>query len=164
MMGRVTGFPRYSADWIGYNPAFISWRFFKMPLSSVDQQQWAGAVNATVDRYFEQFNGQNFDEVAALFAEQGVLCPPFEAGIVGPEAIAQYLKAEATGMEAFPLDREVNATPTGGHQVVVKGRVKTPLFSVNVRWTFDLSASHTLERAEIKLLASLQELLQFNRG
>lgn len=133
-----------------------------MPLSAVDQR--TAAVNATVDRYFEQFNDQDFEAVAALFAEQGVLCPPFEAGIVGPEAIARYLTAEAAGMVATPLDREISATPTGGHQAVVKGRVKTPLFSVNVRWTFDLSAHHTLERTEIKLLASLQELLQFNQG
>ncbi|NMF85864.1 nuclear transport factor 2 family protein [Nodosilinea sp. P-1105] len=133
-----------------------------MPLAA--NHLLADLSHATAERYFDRFNAQDFNAVAALFSEQGVLIPPFEAGIVGPEAIAQYLKAEATGMQAVPVSSEASPCDQGGQQLVTQGRVKTPLFTVNVRWTFAMSAAGTIDRAEIKLLASLQELLQFNRG
>jgi len=53
---------------------------------------------------------------------------------------------------------------TDTQQVVVKGRVKTPLFTVSVRWIFEFTATNTIQSVEIKLLASLQELMQFDRG
>lgn len=119
--------------------------------------------DAVTERYFENFNQGNYAAVATLFSDEGYLCPPFEEAIVGPPAIAAYLAQEATGMEAIPKESHTQATENGRH-VTVKGRVKTPLFSVNVQWIFDITVADQIQRAEIKLLASLQELLQFNRG
>lgn len=120
-------------------------------------------LDPVTERYFENFNQGNYAAVATLFGDDGYLCPPFEEGIVGPSAIATYLAQEAAGMRALP--KESQTTPTdGGRQTTVKGRVKTPLFTVNVQWIFDITAADQIQRAEIKLLASLQELLQFNRG
>lgn len=121
-------------------------------------------VDPVVGGYFEGFNAEQYDEVGALFGDRGLLRPPFEEDIVGHKAIGDYLRAEATGMRAVPLEVEVTSLAEGSRQTVVKGRVKTPLFSVNVRWTFVLTAADQIQSAEIKLLASLQELMSFNRS
>lgn len=129
------------------------------------------AVSPSVDRYFTGFNAEDYRAVAALFEADGVLLAPFEEPIVGPDAIYTYLQAEAINMRATPLSVEVAPSPAGPvpletdtQQVVVKGRVKTPLFTVSVRWIFELTATNTIQSVEIKLLASLQELMQFDRG
>ncbi len=122
------------------------------------------AVSAAVDRYFAGFNAEDYRAVAALFEADGVLLAPFEEPIVGPEAIYVYLQAEAANMRATPVKVEATPSADNTRQVVVKGRVKTSLFTVNVRWTFELTADDTLGSAEIKLLASLQELMQIDRG
>ncbi|WOD41489.1 nuclear transport factor 2 family protein [Nodosilinea sp. E11] len=130
------------------------------------------AIAPVVDRYFTGFNAEDYHAVADLFGADGVLFAPFEDPIVGAEAVYTYLQAEAIAMRATPLEAEV--TPMSGEdqslpedgiqQVVVNGRVKTLLFSVSVRWTFVLTAANTIRSAEIKLLASLQELMAFDRG
>ncbi|WP_035985625.1 ketosteroid isomerase family protein [Leptolyngbya sp. KIOST-1] len=122
------------------------------------------AVSAAVERYFAGFNTEDYRAVATLFETDGALLAPFEEPIVGPEAIYIYLQAEALNMRATPVQVEATPHPDGGQQVVVKGRVKTLLFTVNVRWTFELTAADTVRSAEIKLLASLQELMQLDRG
>jgi hypothetical protein len=121
-------------------------------------------VSQVVDRYFSRFNAEDYDQVADLFAEAGVLLAPFEEPIVGSEAISTYLKAEARAMKATPGEAEATINPDGTQQIIVKGRVKTLLFSVNVRWTFVLKATDNIQSAEIKLLASLQELMQLDRS
>lgn len=141
-----------------------------MPTSAADATLDLAAVSLAVDRYFAGFNAEAYRAVAALFEEEGVLRAPFEDPIVGPEAIYAYLQAEAVNMRAAPI--EVETGPVHGssslerdlRQVVVKGRVKTPLFTVNVRWTFVLTVDDAILSAEIKLLASLQELMQFDRN
>ena len=50
-----------------------------------------GITEPTVLRYFETLNAGDFENTAALFAADGAIHPPFESGIVGPEAIAAYL-------------------------------------------------------------------------
>ena len=129
------------------------------------------AVSPSVDRYFTGFNAEDYRAVAALFEADGVLLAPFEEPIVGPDAIYTYLQAEAINMRATPLAVEVAPNPAGSspmetdtQQVVVKGHVKTLLFTVSVRWIFELTATNTIQSVEIKLLASLQELMQFDRG
>ncbi len=119
---------------------------------------------SVVDRYFTSFNAADYRAVADLFGGDGVMLAPFEAPIVGSEAIYTYLQAEAIAMQVTPISVEAIPRDNGLQQVVVKGRVKTLLFSVNVRWIFDLTAVDTLQSVEIKLLASLQELMQFDRG
>ncbi|MGB3138545.1 MAG: ketosteroid isomerase family protein [Nodosilinea sp.] len=121
-------------------------------------------VSAAVDQYFTGFNTEDYRAVAALFESDGVLIAPFEEPLVGPEAIYVYLQAEAVNMQATPVDAEVMANPDGTRQIVVRGRVKTLLFIVNVRWTFVVTTDDTLQTAEIKLLASLQELVQMDQG
>ena len=71
---------------------------------------------------------------------------------------------EAKGMRATPMEAEVTSLDHGHRQVVVKGRVKALVFKVNVQWTFTLSDEEMILDAQIKLLASLQELMQINRG
>ncbi|MGB3202471.1 MAG: ketosteroid isomerase family protein [Nodosilinea sp.] len=122
------------------------------------------AVSSAVDRYFAGFNTEDYRAVAALFEADGVLLAPFEEPIVGPEAIYVYLQAEAINMRATPIEVETTPSPAQTQQVVVKGQVKTLLFTVSVRWTFVVTAQDTLQSAEIKLLASLQELMQLDRG
>lgn len=122
------------------------------------------ALDSPVAQYFQAFNREDYAAVAALFADQGILYPPFEAGIVGPAAIAQYLKDEARGMQARVVRVECQPLQAGHRQMIAKGRVKTPLFAVNVQWIFELTAGDRIQHAEIKLLASLQDLLNLNRG
>jgi ketosteroid isomerase-like protein len=122
------------------------------------------AVSSAVDRYFAGFNAEDYRAVAALFEADGVLLAPFEEPIVGPEAIYVYLHAEAISMRATPVEVETTPNADDTRQVVVKGHVKTLLFTVSVRWTFVITADDTLQSTEIKLLASLQELMQFDRG
>jgi hypothetical protein len=120
-------------------------------------------LDSVAERYFEHFNQGNYAVVATLFDDEGCLCPPFEDAIVGPPAIAAYLAQEASGMQAILKESRTQITDYG-RQIKVKGRVKTPLFTGNVQWMFDITTADQIQRAEIKLLASLQELLQFNRG
>lgn len=122
------------------------------------------AISPVVDRYFTRFNAADYGAIAALFEADGTLLAPFEAAIVGPACIQAYLQAEAVHMQAVPVAAEVEIGPNGDRTVVVKGRVKALLFTVSVQWVFVLSRSEKIRSAEIKLLASLQELMQFDRG
>jgi ketosteroid isomerase-like protein len=122
-----------------------------------------------IDRYFTGFNQEDYRAVADLFAGDGVMLAPFEEPLQGAEAIYTYLQAEAVNMRAQPKEIETTLNPDGTQQVVVKGGVKTLLFTVNVRWTFKVASSHMapmdqIQSVEIKLLASLQELMQLDRG
>jgi hypothetical protein len=120
------------------------------------------ALSPALSHYFQGFNSEDYETVASLFAPEGVLRPPFEAGILGPEAIQTYLVAEAGGMRATPLEAKNTALGGGQRQVVVTGRVKALVFTVNVQWTFILDSDDAILEARIKLLASLQDLMQFN--
>lgn len=124
----------------------------------------AALCESTVSSYFDNFNQANYQAVAALFGDHGTLQPPLEDPIVGSGAITRYLTEEAQGMTAIPLDRQITVLENHTSQITVLGRVKTPLFTVSVQWHFVLDAEGTIQQAEIKLLASLQELLQFNRA
>lgn len=116
-----------------------------------------------VQTYFTSFNAGDFAAVAALFSTDGELRAPFEDPIVGKEAIETYLNQEAEGMEAS--SKEMVSQPLDGlKQVVVKGSVKARVFGVNVRWTFLINSNNQIEQAEIKLLASLQELVNVRPG
>ncbi|MFB2935412.1 ketosteroid isomerase family protein [Aerosakkonemataceae cyanobacterium BLCC-F154] len=123
----------------------------------------AGITESTILNYFQTLNAGDFSATAALFAADGELNPPFESAVVGPEAIATYLKQEATGMQLLPTQGTAEEMEDGYTQIQVKGRVKTPLFSVNVGWIFVLNAEQEIAAATIKLLASPQELLSLRR-
>lgn len=122
-----------------------------------------GITDAVVLRYFETMNAGDYDATASLFAETGKMQPPFENLIVGREAIASYLKAEARGMQLSPKKGISEMLDDHQTQVQVSGKVQTPVFGVNVSWIFVLSPEQEILFTKIKLLASPQELLSLRR-
>ena len=117
-----------------------------------------GVAEPEVLRYFETLNAGDFRETAALFAEDGVLEAPFEDRLCGRKAIADYLEAEAQGMQLRPKEGVSQTLESGQKQVRVMGKVRTPLFWVNVAWQFILNPDGKIAVVTVKLLASLQEL------
>lgn len=122
-----------------------------------------GITEPTILRYFETLNLGDFEACAALFAASGVMHPPFESAIVGPDAIAAYLQQEAQGMELKPRQGVTETLDNEQIQVQVVGKAITSLFGVNVKWLFVLSPEDEILFATIKLLASPQELLSMRR-
>ncbi|MDJ0557099.1 MAG: nuclear transport factor 2 family protein [Microcoleaceae cyanobacterium MO_207.B10] len=119
-----------------------------------------GIEYLVVNRYFESFNDNDFDTTVSLFTTEGVLNAPFEDPIIGREAIAYYLQTEAQGMQAYPQEGVSQQLDDFNVEVKVSGKVKTPLFWVNVAWQFILNSQHDkIIVVTVKLLASPQELL-----
>ncbi|HEY9599716.1 MAG TPA: nuclear transport factor 2 family protein [Cyanophyceae cyanobacterium] len=123
-----------------------------------------GITEPAVVRYFETMNAGDYEATASLFAEQGVMYPPFEEAIEGKTAIATYLKTEAKGMQLAPSKGTAETPENEQTQIQVTGKVQTPLFGVNVAWIFVLNSQQEILSARIKLLASPQELLSLRRG
>lgn len=122
-----------------------------------------GIEERTILHYFETLNAGKFEQTAALFAAEGAMHPPFEAAVIGQDAIAAYLQAEAQGMQLFPHEGIAELLDDGQLMVQVSGKVQTPWFSVNVSWQFLLNSEREIISARIKLLASPQELLNLRR-
>ncbi|NEO99354.1 MAG: nuclear transport factor 2 family protein [Symploca sp. SIO2E9] len=122
-----------------------------------------GITEPVVLRYFESMNAGEYEITAALFAETGAMYPPFEDAIVGKETIATYLKAEAKGMHLSPREGISRILENKQTQILVTGKVQTPLFGVNISWIFVLSREQEIMSATIKLLASPQELLNLQK-
>ena len=118
-----------------------------------------GITEPTVLRYFDSLNASNFGATAALFSEDGVMHPPFETAIVGPEAIEAYLQQEALGIRLEPSQGIRQTLDDEKIQVQVSGKVQTSLCGVNVSWLFVLNQQRQITAATVKLLASPQELL-----
>jgi hypothetical protein len=116
-----------------------------------------------IQRYFETMNAGEYTATAELFAQTGAMQPPFEQPIVGSEAIATFLEAEAKEMQLYPRQGITENLDDGNLQVQVSGKVQTPLFGVNVAWHFLLNAEEEILYTRIKLLASPQELLKLRR-
>lgn len=122
------------------------------------------SLPAAVQSYFDALNQKDFDRAADLFNEQGQLIPPFEKPIEGKAAIAHYLATEASEMTLMPLTCTQERSESEPSQTFrVEGRVKHSLFLVNVAWIFNLTATDEIESVQIKLLASLKELLKVKR-
>ncbi len=119
-----------------------------------------GITQPQVAQYFQSLNAAQYQEVAALFAENGILEAPFEESIVGREAIATYLETEAKGMKLEPQRGESQVIENSQIQIQVLGKVNTPLFKVNVGWQFILNPNGEIAVVTVKLLASLKELLK----
>jgi hypothetical protein len=64
-------------------------------------------------------------------------------------------------MQLKPQEGVSQTLENGQQQVQVFGKVKTPLFWVNVAWQFILNPNGEIAVVTVKLLASLQELLNF---
>jgi SnoaL-like domain len=121
--------------------------------------QIEGITELSILRYFETLNAGEFDVTAALFAEDGVMHPPFESDIVGPDAIATYLKQEAQNIKALPRKGIIDNLENQQIQVQVTGKAQTSWCGVNVLWLFILNQQRQIIYTRIKLLASPQELL-----
>lgn len=122
-----------------------------------------GITEPIIAQYFETLNAGAFETTASLFAEDGEMRPPFDDPLVGPEAIAQYLEAEARGMLLQPIKGTSTILDNGDVEFNVVGKVQTPLFGVHVAWYFVLNSAAKILAVRVKLLASLEELLKLKR-
>lgn len=123
------------------------------PILSIDEP--------TLSAYFTALNDERYEDVAALFAEEGVLYPPFAEPLIGRGAIAHYLHLEAVGMRAEPLKGEFLTKEGTQRCYRLVGKAKLPLFSVNVAWQFGLNTEDQITFVKVNLLATLEELLSY---
>ncbi|WP_298617816.1 nuclear transport factor 2 family protein [uncultured Thermosynechococcus sp.] len=128
---------------------------------SVQGSPLLGIDEPTLIAYFAALNDERYEEVAALFAEEGVLYPPFEEPIIGRGAIAHYLHLEAAGMRAEPRKGELLAQEGTERCYRLVGKAKLPLFSVNVAWQFGLNTENQITFVKVDLLATLEELFNY---
>ncbi|MBW4597443.1 MAG: nuclear transport factor 2 family protein [Brasilonema angustatum HA4187-MV1] len=132
--------------------------------TTVDENlQRSGITEPTLLHYFQTLNAGKFEETAALFAEDGVMHPPFESGIVGRDAITRYLQQEAQNVKAYPCEGVVETLEGEQIQFQVTGKAQTSWCGVNVLWKFILSQQKEILYTRIKLLASPKELLNLRR-
>ena len=123
-----------------------------------------GIAEPIICKYFTQLNNSEFAATAALFAEQGYLNPPFEKMIQGKDAIAQYLDKEAIGIKYYPEQGEILFSNSLITRYKIEGKVQTNHFMVNVSWLIELNNIKEIMVVDIKLLASLNELLNFRNS
>ncbi|MDP5017094.1 nuclear transport factor 2 family protein [Anabaena sp. UHCC 0187] len=127
--------------------------------SSLRSLQIEGVTETTILNYFTTLNAGEFKQTAALFAEDGVMHPPFESAILGQQAIASYLDQEAQDIKAYPQQGMSENLPDHHIQIQVTGKAETSWCGVNVLWLFILNQNQQIITAKIKLLASPQDLL-----
>jgi hypothetical protein len=132
-------------------------------ITAKTELQIEGITQPTIISYFQTLNAGEFQATAALFADDGVMYPPFESGIVGPDAIATYLKQEAENIQACPRQGIIETLEDGHLKAQVTGKAYTSWCGVNVTWLFTLSQHQQIISTKIKLLASPQELLALRR-
>ncbi|MCJ8282106.1 MAG: nuclear transport factor 2 family protein [Rivularia sp. ALOHA_DT_140] len=125
--------------------------------------QIQGINQLTIQQYFQSLNTSDYEKTASLFAENGVMHLPFESGIVGRDAILNYLNKEAIDIKAYPRQGESDILENNQTQTQVVGKVETPWLGVNVSWLFTLNEKLEILDVKIKLLASPQELLSLRR-
>ena len=119
----------------------------------------SGVTEPTILNYFTTLNAGEFTQTAALFAEDGLMYPPFESAIIGQDAIATYLYKEAQDIKAYPQQGISENLPDDHTQIQVTGKAETSWCGVNVLWLFILNQNKQIIEAKIKLLASHQDLL-----
>jgi anaerobic glycerol-3-phosphate dehydrogenase len=122
-----------------------------------------GINEETISRYFETLNSGNFSTTVQLFADDGVMRPPFESDIVGADAIVTYLQKEAQGLKAFPQRGVITKIKNDQIQVEVTGKAETSWCGVNVLWHFILNPKKQIVYTRVKLLASPKELLNLRK-
>ncbi len=134
-----------------------------MAVQSKELTEIQGINEPTIQQYFQSLNAADYEKTASLFAENGVMHPPFESGIVGRDAILSYLNKEAIDIKACPREGKNEALEDSLTQTKVAGKVETPWFAVNVSWLFILNENLQILDVKIKLLASPQELLSLRK-
>ncbi len=134
-----------------------------MAVQSKESIQIQGISEPTIQQYFQSLNAGDYEKTVSLFAENGVMHPPFESGIVGRDAIVSYLNKEAIDIKACPDEGISETLEDNRTQTQVAGKVETPWFAVNVSWLFILNENLQILDVKIKVLASPQELLSLRR-
>jgi hypothetical protein len=127
--------------------------------SPLGEIEISGVTEPTILNYFTTLNAGEFTQTAALFAEDGLMYPPFESAIIGQDAIASYLDKEAQEIKAYPQQGISENLPDHHTQIQVTGKAETSWCGVNVLWLFILNQNKQIIEAKIKLLASPQDLL-----
>jgi hypothetical protein len=122
-----------------------------------------GIHESVIYEYFERLNNGEFTATAELFAEQGCLNPPFDNQVQGRDAIAQYLEEQAKGIIFAPEDGEILISDSNHTQYQIQGKVEMNWFTVNISWSMQLNAAKEIMTVDVKLLASLDDLLSFSR-
>jgi hypothetical protein len=120
-------------------------------------------IEPVIYEYYLRLNNRDFIGLSKLFSKDGSLHPPFERKLCGREAIAQYLQAEAQGLEAFPKLGKLIFESDRSNLYEIQGYVKTSFFTVNVCWLIELDDNQNIVSVEVKLLAQLQDLLALKR-
>lgn len=123
-----------------------------------------GINEPVIYEYFAKLNNNEFRAAADLFAEQGLLSPSFEKTIQGRNEISQYLEKEAKEIMLYPSYGKIIATDRLVTQYQIQGKVQTSYFTVNLNWLIYISNHKEILFVEVKLLASLKELLNFIKG
>jgi SnoaL-like domain len=141
------------------NPQFHKTAMTSTEFSLSTEFKIEGITETSILRYFSTLNAGDFTATAALFAEDGVMHPPFESGIVGRDAIAAYLQQEAQDIKAEPRQGITENLPDNYIQIQVTGKAQTSWCGVNVLWLFILNQQRQILDTHIKLLASRKELL-----
>jgi hypothetical protein len=163
---------------LGYNNSQLI--FMKIKSSTISSTLVSESVSAKTDiqgidelviyEYFSRLNNGKFIATTELFSEQGYLIPPFGKQLQGREEIAQYLEKEAIGIRFLPergelvtnVDPSANLGDSDRTQYQIQGKVEINWFSVNISWLIDLNTAKEIILVEVKLLASLEDLLSFS--
>ncbi|MBE9201010.1 MULTISPECIES: orange carotenoid protein N-terminal domain-containing protein [unclassified Nodularia (in: cyanobacteria)] len=134
---------------------------------SISSVKIDGVTEPAVLSYIEAMNADDFDKAISLFTAEGALQPPFQKPIVGPEAIAKYMREEAQGLNMMPKQGICEDQPDGSKQLKITGVVQTPWFGVtvgmNIAWRFLINPEGKIFFVAIDMLASPEELLNLRR-
>lgn len=117
-----------------------------------------------LQRYFDALNAHNFQQAANMYATDGQLVPPFEEPITGRSAIEAHLTDEASDMTFILESCDSISADDDTSVFLVKGKVSTPLLKVGVAWTIGIDKTNQIASVEIKLLATLRELLRLRQS
>ncbi|MCY7369010.1 MAG: nuclear transport factor 2 family protein [Chamaesiphon sp.] len=142
-----------------------------VPESVSPKVEIEGIHEPVICEYFTRLNNGEFVTTAELFAEQGYLIPPFDKQLQGREAITEYLQKEAIGVKFLPeygaivtsTDTAANLVDSDRTKYQIQGKVEMNWFTVNISWLIELNAVKEIMLVEVKLLASLEDLLSFSR-
>lgn len=121
-----------------------------------------GIHESVIYEYFTRLNNGEFITTAELFAEKGCLNPPFDKQLQGRDAIAQYLEEQAKGIIFSPEYGEILMSDSNHTQYQIQGKVELNWFTVNISWLFELDIAKEIILVDVKLLASLDDLLSFS--
>jgi len=146
----------------------VNFTFQRPETASTAKLTIEGITEPTVLNYIQAMNVDDIETAVALFAEQGALQPPFQKPLIGPEAIAAYLRDEGQGLNMKPKQGVSETVEDGYTQHKITGTVETPWFGgnvgMNIAWRFLLDPQGRIFFVAIDLLASPKELLNLTRG